>query len=168
MARALIVGCGCFGTELGSALAADGWAVRGTSRTAEGMSRVEAAGLEGARADPDRVGTVLEQVSDVAVVIWALAGASGDTAAAVNAPRLERMLERLVDTPVRGFVLDAGPRGAAGAGAGLGPEVRREAIGLVEAAERTWRIPTRVVETPRGGDWTAAMMSAASGLLARA
>ena len=32
MARALIVGCGCRGRELGSALAAAGWQVRGTTR----------------------------------------------------------------------------------------------------------------------------------------
>ncbi len=170
MARALIVGCGCFGTEVGRLLAGDGWAVRGTSRTVEGASRVEAAGLEAAQADPDRVGTVLEQVGDVTVVVWALAAASGDTAEAVNGPRLERTLERLVDTPVRGFVLDAGSGLSAGgnAGGGLDPEVRREAVALLEAAERTWRIPTRVVEAQRGGGWTAAMARAANGLLAPA
>ncbi len=60
------------------------------------------------------MGTVLEHVGDVAVVAWALGEATGPTARDVNGPRLERMLERLVDTPVRGFVLDAPPDGAGG------------------------------------------------------
>src|SRR5687767_14808546 len=99
MARALIVGCGCHGTTLGRRLSEDGWAVRGTSRTKTGAERIIAAGLEGVVADPDRVGTVLEYVGDVAVVVWALGEATGPTTLEVNGPRLESMLERLVDTP---------------------------------------------------------------------
>ena len=154
MARALIVGCGRLGTELGLWLAEDGWAVRGTSRSEAGAKRIEAAGIEGVVAEPDRVGTVLEHVGDVAVVAWALGEATGRTAPDVNGPRLERMLERLVDTPVRGFVLDAPPDGA-------------EAIGLVEAATRTWRLPSRVVDVPRSsaGEWVAAMRAAVNGLI---
>lgn len=155
MARALIVGCGCLGLELGLALAEDGWAVRGTSRSPEGADRIESAGIEGVVADPDRVGTVLEQVGDIAVVAWALGGASGPTAADVNGPRLERMLERLVDTPVRGFVLEL-PSGAG------------DARGLVEEASRTWWIPASVVEAPRDRprDWVEAMRAAVNELLA--
>jgi len=154
LARALIVGCGRLGTELGLGLAEDGWAVRGTSRSEEGAARIEAAGFEGVVAEPDRVGTVLEHVGDVAVVAWALGEATGPTARDVNGPRLERMLERLVDTPVRGFVLDA-PRDGA------------EAVGLVETATRTWRLPSRVVEAPRSGagEWVAAMRAAVNGLI---
>jgi hypothetical protein len=154
VARALIVGCGCLGTELGRKLADDGWAARGTSRTDEGADRIESAGIEGVVADPDRIGTVLEHVSDVAVVAWALGGASGSSAANVNGPRLERMLERLVDTPVRGFVLDL-PAGA--------PHARM----LVEAASTTWRIPSRVVDVPRADNerWVGTMAEAANGLV---
>lgn len=157
MARALIVGCGRLGTELGLGLAEDGWAVRGTSRSQEGVERIEAAGLEGVVAEPDRVGTVLEHVGDVAVVAWALGEATGPTARDVNGPRLERMLERLVDTPVRGFVLDA-PRDGA------------EAVGLVETATRTWRLPSRVVEAPRSdaGEWVAELRAAVNGLISAA
>jgi hypothetical protein len=154
VARALIVGCGCLGTELGSGLVADGWAVRGTSRSAEGAQRIEDAGLEGVVCDPDRVGTVLEHVGDVAVVVWALGGATGASAPDVNGPRLERMLERLVDTPVRGFVLDA-------------PPGQPEAKDLVAAASETWRIPARVVEVERtsSSDWVAAMRDAVADLI---
>ena len=154
MARALIVGCGCLGTELGRTLADDGWVVRGTSRTAEGSQRIEDAGLEGAVCDPDRVGTVLEHVGDVAVVAWALGGAAGSSAQDVNGHRLERMLERLVDTPVRGFVLDT-------------PPAQPEAKDLVAAASATWRIPARVVDLDRARtrDWVAAMRDAVADLI---
>ena len=156
MARALIVGCGCLGTELGRRLAAEGWAVRGTSRTREGAMRIERAGIEGVEADPDRVGTVLDHVGDVGVVIWALGAASGASAPDVNGPRLERMLERLVDTPVRGFVLDL-PAGS--------PEAR----GAVGTASETWRIPSLVIEAPRSESetWVTAMVEAVNGLLGR-
>ena len=154
MARALIVGCGCLGTELGRGLAGDGWAVRGTSRTEEGARRIDDAGLEGVVADPNRVGTVLEHVGDVAVVAWALGAAAGSSARDVNGPRLERMLERLVDTPVRGFVLDA-------------PPAQPESKELVAVAAETWHIPVRVVELQRAEsrDWVAAMRDAVTALI---
>ena len=152
MARVLIVGCGCAGTELGHRLTHEGWAVRGTSRSGEGAARIESAALEGVVADPDRVGTVLEHVSDVAVVVWALAEASGPSAAAVNGPRLERVLERLVDTPVRGFVLDA-------------PPGNPEATDLATAAHETWRLPVRVVAAERSAPAWAQRMHAAVGEL---
>jgi hypothetical protein len=154
VARALIVGCGCLGTELGRGLAGDGWAVRGTSRTEQGARRITEAGLEGVVADPDRVGTVLEHVGDVAVVAWALGAAAGSSAHDVNGPRLERMLERLVDTPVRGFVLDA-------------PPFQPVSMELVAVAAETWHIPVRVVESQRteSRDWVAAMRDAVTGLI---
>jgi hypothetical protein len=85
---------------------------------------------------------VLDLVDDVAVVVWALGSAVGshDAVAAVHGPRLERLLERLVDTPVRGFVYE---------GAGTAPdEVLADGAELVAAAGARWRIPVAVVETP--------------------
>ena len=135
MARALIVGCGCRGRELGEGLLAEGWAVRGTSRRADGLVAIEAAGIEPALADPDRPGTILELVNDVTVLVLLLGNASGSTEllAAIHGPRLERLLEHLVETPVRGVVYE---------GTTTGSEI-------VEAAARTWRIP---VETLAEGD----------------
>lgn len=143
MARALIVGCGCRGRELGGQLLAEGWAVRGTSRRTDGLAGIEAAGIEAAPADPDRPGTVLELVNDVAVLVLLFGGfsGSGEELAAIHGPRLERLLEHLVETPVRGVVYE-------------GPETGAE---LVRAASRTWRIPVRIVppslsQTPYAGD----------------
>ena len=109
MARALIVGCGCRGRELGRRLLEEGWAARGTSRRPEGLEAIEAAGVEPALADPERPGTVLDLVGDVAIVHWLLGSAEAgpEALAAIHGERLERLLEKLVDTPVRGFVYEA-------------------------------------------------------------
>jgi uncharacterized protein YbjT (DUF2867 family) len=141
VARALIVGCGCRGRELGEGLLAEGWAVRGTSRRTEGLAAIEAAGIEGALADPDRPGTILELVNDVAVLVLLLGNCRGsdEELAAIHGPRLERLMEHLVDTPVRGVVYE---------GIAAGSEI-------VEAAARTWRIP---VETLAEGEDPAAVV----------
>ena len=132
MARALIVGCGRRGRELGEGLLAEGWAVRGTSRRPDGLAVIEAAGIEPALADPDRPGTILELVDDVAVLVLLLGSAQGtdEELGAIHGPRLERLLEHLVETPVRGVVYEGTEAGAE----------------VVRHAERTWRIPVRVVE----------------------
>lgn len=164
MARALIVGCGCRGRLLGERLAADGWAVRGTSRTEEGLAAIEAAGIEPALADPDRPGTLLELVVDVAVVFYLLGSATGDGELldAIHRPRLERLLEHLVDTPVRGFVYE-------GAGS-VEPELLAAGAELVGNAGRTWRIPVAVVAADPGEPelWAEEMRKAALGAISGA
>jgi uncharacterized protein YbjT (DUF2867 family) len=129
VARALIVGCGCRGRQLGERLLAEGWAVRGTSRREEGLEAISAAGIEPALADPDRPGTILELVNDVAVLVLLFGGATGseEELAAIHGPRLERLLEHLVETPVRGVVYEG----------------TKEGEEIVRAASRTWRIPVR-------------------------
>ena len=160
MARALIVGCGCRGRELGAELLERGWQVRGTSRTDHGAAAIESSGWEGAVADPDRPGTILDLVGDVTVVVWLLGSATGPTEAveAIHGPRLERLLEKLVDTPVRGFAYEAAgsvPGSILGAG--------RE---LVARAEATWRIPVATLDSVRDADgWAAASAALVSGLL---
>jgi uncharacterized protein YbjT (DUF2867 family) len=138
LARALIVGCGCRGRELGAGLLEQGWAVRGTSRREEGLAAIEAAGIEPALADPERPATVLDLVADVAAVYWLLGSALGEpeNLEAIHGPRLERLLERLVETPVRRFVYEA--HGS------VDPQVLAGGAALVERAAETWRIPVEV------------------------
>jgi len=164
LARALIVGCGCRGRELGGRLLAAGWAVRGTSRREEGLAAIEAAGIEAALADPDRVGTLLELVGDAAVVCLLLGRAEGgpEAVAAIHGPRLERLMERLVDTPVRGVVYEAvGSVDAALLEAGAE---------IVRTASRTWRIPVEIVgsEPNDPAEWSQKMGDLALGLLSPA
>ena len=140
MARALIVGCGCRGCALGEQLLAEGWAVRGTSRREEGLGPIEAAGIEPALADPESPGTVLDLVGDVAAVIWLLGSATGpaESVEAIHGARLERLLERLVETPVRRFVYEG--RGSAD------PEILAGGASIVRAAGERWRIPITVTD----------------------
>jgi nucleoside-diphosphate-sugar epimerase len=142
LARALIVGCGCRGRELGVELLAEGWAVRGTSRSEVGLAAIGEAGIEPALADPERPATVLDLVGDVATVYWLLGSASGETEniEAIHGPRLERLLERLVETPVRRFVYEAF--------GSVDPEVLAGGAALVERAAATWRIPVEVLRSP--------------------
>jgi uncharacterized protein YbjT (DUF2867 family) len=164
VARALIVGCGCRGRALGGRLLAAGWAVRGTSRGEPGLEAIEAAGIEAALADPDRVGTVLEQVGDVALVCLLLGSAAGEPAAvaALHGPRLERLMERLVDTPVRGVVYEAAGR--------VDPGLLEAGAEIVRTAGRTWRIPVAVVanDPNDGAAWSQTMVAAALGLISPA
>jgi uncharacterized protein YbjT (DUF2867 family) len=163
VARALIVGCGCSGRALGSELLEEGWAVRGTSRDEDGLAAIEAAGIEPARADPERPATVLELVDDIAVVIWLLGSATGtdEELAAIHGPRLEALLERLVETPVRGFVYE-------GVGS-VDPKLLAAGADLCRKAESTWRIPVTVTETPRehGPAWVEELETAVVEILAR-
>ena len=140
MARALIVGCGCRGRLLGEGLLEQGWAVRGTSRREEGLAAIEAAGIEAALADPDRPGTLLELVGEVTVVYWLLGSATGDpeNLERIHGPRLERFLERLVETPVRRFVYEGG--------GSVDPSILARGASAVQAASRTWRIPVELVD----------------------
>lgn len=143
MARALIVGCGCRGRQLGESLLAEGWAVRGTSRRKAGLAAIEAAGIEPALADPEQPGTVLDLVGDVTAIHWLLGSASGsaENLAAIHGPRLERLLERLVETPVRRFVYEAFGT--------VDVELLEGGAAIVEAAARTWQIPVEIKRSPR-------------------
>jgi uncharacterized protein YbjT (DUF2867 family) len=161
LARALIVGCGCRGRALGGRLAAEGWSLRGTTRDPEHVADIEAAGIEPALADPDRPGTLLDLVGDVTVVHWLLgtARAEPEVIVAIHGVRLQALLERLVDTPVRGFVYEA-------AGDVQRQQLERGA-GLVRSAAETWRIPVEVVEAdPTDFDpWLEAMTAATQRLV---
>jgi uncharacterized protein YbjT (DUF2867 family) len=170
LARALIVGCGCRGRMLGEALLSAGWAVRGTSRRPAGLAPIEAAGIEPALADPDRPGTLLELVGDVAAVVHLLGSATGEPeeALAIHGPRLQRLLEHLVDTPVRGFAYEAAGRVDATLLEG-GARAVREARG-------TWHMPVALleddpsaaVEAPAWEEWRDSALQAVLGLLAPA
>lgn len=143
MARALIVGCGCRGRRLGGRLLAEGWQVRGTAGHEEGLEAIEAAGIEPALADPAAPGTVLELVGDVAVVVWLLGSVEGSAGelADLHGRVLERVLERIVETPVRGFLYEA-----------LGsvdPALLGRGREIVEAASARWQISSAVLSPDR-------------------
>jgi hypothetical protein len=161
VARALIVGCGCRGRLVGKRLLAKGWQVRGTSRYEDGLAAIEEAGIEPAIADPAQPDTVLALVGDVSVVLWVLASAEGDrqAVAAIHGHRLERFMERLIETPVRGFVYEM--KGT------VDPILLEHGREVIEATGDTWRVPISMVFVDPGDphDWAGIMEGAATNLL---
>jgi nucleoside-diphosphate-sugar epimerase len=161
VARALLVGCGCRGRQLGIRLLDAGWQVRGTTRRPGKAAEIERAGIEAALADPDRIATVLDHLADVAVVGWLLGSASGEASelAALHGPRLERLCEEVVDTPVRGIVYEA---------AGSVPRERlREGRRVLDDAAERWQIPVEIVDHDPDdwSGWTAAAAGAFGSLI---
>jgi nucleoside-diphosphate-sugar epimerase len=149
VARVLIVGCGCRGRALARELTGAGHAVRGTTRDAAAFPEIEAAGAEAVVADPDRLGTVMAHLHGVTVLCWLLGTVPSPD---LHGPRLETMLERLVDTPVRGFLYEAAAPGG---------------VAAVRAASATWRIPAEVVDADPADHqaWLAAITAAVARLL---
>jgi nucleoside-diphosphate-sugar epimerase len=142
MARVLIVGCGCRGQRLARALRAQGHAVRGTTRDPARAATIEAAGAEAWIGDPDRIGTISYALDGVTILCWLMGSASGsdEALAALHGSRLKMLLERTIDTTVRGVVYEA-------AGAvdpallAAGARTVRDACGYSE-------IPHALLETP--------------------
>jgi putative NADH-flavin reductase len=153
------VGCGCRGRELAAELQRAGHAVRGTTRDAANLDTLRAVGVDGVIADPDRLGTLLQALDGVSVLCWLLGSATGDTAADLHGPRLGSILEKVVDTPVRGVVYE-------GAGT-VDVAVLAEGAQLVARARETFHMPSVVVTEPQEprGAWLAAMARAVDDVL---
>jgi uncharacterized protein YbjT (DUF2867 family) len=109
VARCLIVGCGCRGLELTGALRAAGHAVRGTTRDPDRRAEIEAAGAEPFVGDPNLVGTLAPALAHVGVACILLGSATGteEQLTALHGTRLDMLLERMLDTTVRGVVYQA-------------------------------------------------------------
>ena len=137
MARFLIVGCGCRGQALARELIAGGHVVRGTTRDPSKLAAIEAAGAEAAVADPYRLATVMPLLDGASAVCWLMGPANGsaDAVEAVHGPRLESMLELIVDTHARGFVYETGG-------------VERElGIHAARCAREVYEMPIEILDT---------------------
>jgi nucleoside-diphosphate-sugar epimerase len=115
VARVLIVPCGCRGRALARSLREAGHAVRGTTRGAHVAEIAEVA--EPYVGDPDRIGTLMEALHGVTIVVWLAGGLD------IPDGRVRMFWEKIVDTGVRGVVHE-----------GSGEAIARE------SSER-WQIP---------------------------
>ena len=90
-------------------LLARGHAVRGTTRRAESLEELEAAGVEPVLADPDRVVTLVPAFEHVTIAFVLLASATGapEAVAALHGTRLEMLLTKMLDTTIRGIAYQA-------------------------------------------------------------
>jgi uncharacterized protein YbjT (DUF2867 family) len=159
MARVLIVGCGCRGRGLARRLAAAGHVVRGTTRDRARAAEIEAAGAEAVVADPDRLATLVPALAGVSALCWLLGSAEGSPD--LHDARLRTLLERLVDTPVRGVVYEAAGSVDGGLLAG--------GAAIVREASARWQIPAEVVvaDPASHAAWLAATSAAVDILLSR-
>ncbi len=161
MARVLIVPGGCRGRALAASLRAEGHALRVTSRREEARAEIEATGAEFFRGDPDRIGTLTAALDNTTILCWLLGSATGppETLAALHGSRLSMLLERTIDTTVRGVVYE-------GAGT-VDAEVLARGADAVTRACAFSEIPFRIVRAdPRDhGAWLAAARGAVDALL---
>lgn len=105
--RVLVVGGGCRALRLARELTAEGHAVRAVTRSESRRERIEATGAECWIGDPDVIGTLRYALDNVTILLWALGTATGPEVAELHGSRLAMMLERTVDTTVRGVVYEA-------------------------------------------------------------
>jgi hypothetical protein len=140
-------------------LIAAGHPVRGTTRDPQRVAEIEAAGIEAAVGDPYRLATLMPHVANTSAIVWLMGSASGDDVEALHRTRLQTVLERLVDSPVRGMVYEA---------AGTLPRaLLREGAAAVREAGATWQMPYAIVEqNPRDREaWVAAMLAGVESVL---
>ncbi|HWI22598.1 MAG TPA: hypothetical protein VNT22_08290 [Baekduia sp.] len=104
-------GSGDRGLQLARVLISEGHAVRAAVDESH-RAAVEAAGCECWVGDPDRIGSLRYALENVTVLLWML----GDVdRAELHGPRLQMMMERTIDTTVRGVTYETfGPHGDEG------------------------------------------------------
>jgi hypothetical protein len=128
VARVLIVPCGCRGRALATSLAGAGHAVRGATR-GPAVDAIRAAGAEPYVGDPDRIGTLMDALAGVTIVCWLMGTLPVPE---LHEGRLRMLLEKLVDTPVRGVVYEGAlPQGE----------------DVARTASETWQIPLQILRT---------------------
>jgi nucleoside-diphosphate-sugar epimerase len=156
MARCLLIGCGCRGIALAGVLRERGHAVRGTTRDPARAATLQAAGVEPVVADPDRVATLVPAFAQVGVACVLLGSADGttDSISALHTTRLEMLLEKMVDTTLRGLVYER-------AGTVDG-DVLAEGAARVERSCAKWGLPYALLAADPADPtaWTAAAADA--------
>lgn len=144
-----MVGGGRPGLELTRRLTADGHAVRFVTRHEAFRDEIEAAGGETYIGDPDRIGSLRYALDNVTVLLWLMGRApAGD----LHGSRLTMMMERTIDTTVRGIVYEGTPEGAE----------------VVQRMAAYNEIPYAILATPRedADAWTSAILAEIDGVLA--
>jgi len=146
-----MVGGGCRGLALARSLVAEGHAVRAVTRDESKRGLLEGAGCECWIGDPDRIGTLRYALDNATVLLWLLGTVDVPD---LHGSRLEMMLERTVDTTVRGVLYENPPTRAGEA--------------IVQAAHDRHGIPIAFLDAdPSDADaWVPGARAGIDGLLA--
>ncbi len=159
--RALIVGGGCRGLDLARGLVADGHAARVVTRRDAAVAGIEATGAEAFRGDPRVIGTLRYALDNVTLLLWLLGRATGpaEEVDALHGSRLAMMLERTVDTTVRGVVYEAA--------GDVPPAALASGAAVVRRAHEQHEVPFRLLDAdPADRDaWLPAARAAVAALL---
>jgi hypothetical protein len=144
-----MVGGGRPGLELTRRLAADGHAVRFVTRHEAFAPEIEAAGGEAYIGDPDRIGSLRYGLDNVTILLWLLGPVPGGD---LHGSRLTMMMERTIDTTVRGVIYEGTIDGAA----------------VVEQMAAYNEIPYAILDAPRDDvdAWASAILAEIDGVLA--
>jgi hypothetical protein len=147
--RALLIGGGRPGLALARELTSEGHAVRFVTRNEAFRDEIEATGAECFLGDPDRIGTLRYALDNVTVLLWLMGEAEPEE---LHGSRLTMMMERTIDTTVRGVVYEGTEAGAA--------EVERMAAYN--------EIPFAIIAADRDDEpaWVRAVLDAIDGVLA--
>jgi NAD(P)-dependent dehydrogenase (short-subunit alcohol dehydrogenase family) len=146
VARFLVLGGGsCRALTLARSLTAEGHAVRAVTRSEDRRAAIEETGAECWIGSPDVVGTLRYALDNVTLLCHFLGHVDDPD---LHGSRLHMLLERTIDTTVRGVIYEAGP----------GLEVFEHMTSFNE-------IPSRVVPAD-ASDWQAVARSAVDELLA--
>jgi NAD(P)-dependent dehydrogenase (short-subunit alcohol dehydrogenase family) len=152
--RVLLVGGGEHGLALAREFTAEGHAVRAVTPDEGRRAEIEAVGAECWIGTPDRIGSLRYALDNVTVLLWLLGTVDNED---LHGSRLTMMLERTIDSTVRGIVYETGaPATEAGAA-----EVRRMAVYN--------EIPYAIVDAldlAEQEDWLRAVRAAIEGVLA--
>ncbi len=118
--------------------------MRGTTRDPARAAALQAAGVEPFVADPDRVATLVPAFAQVGVACVLLGSAAGtaEAVSALHTTRLEMLLEKMVDTTLRGLVYECA--GSAGG------EVLGEGAARVERSCARWGLPYALLDADPG------------------
>jgi hypothetical protein len=137
--------------------------VRGTTRDPARCAAIEATGAECYVGDPDRIGTLTYALDNATILCWLMGSATGEpeAVAALHGTRLQMLLERTIDTTVRGVVYEA-------AGT-VDPELLAGGAEIVRKACAYSEIPFRLVaaDPSVAAEWLAGMLGAVGELLNR-
>ena len=149
------------GLALTRSLVADNHAVRAVTRTEEHRAILEEAGAEVWIGTPDRIGSLRYGLENVTILGWCLGNAAGppELVEPLHGSRLHMMLEKTIDTTVRGVLYEQ-------AGS-VDPATLATGAGIVRTMQEQNEIPYAILDTdPADAQaWAAAARASIDDLL---
>ena len=161
--RLMLVGAASArGLALTRSLRAEDHAVRAVTRSEDHRAVLEAAGAEVWIGTPDRIGSLRNGLENVTILAWCLGNAAGpaDEVAPLHGSRWHMMLEKTIDTTVRGVLYESVGR--------VDPEVLAGGAAITRTMHEQNEIPYRLLAAdPADADaWAAAAREQIDALLA--